>query len=123
MARKPAAGNVELPDHPPGDQSPPEGGGDQQPQGNGEQGDQPAPPPEPPAPPKETKAAAFVRLASNRVSNVLYHVANVGKLSGASYESTPEQRQRMFAAIRKAVDDAEARFQPKPAAGKPTFTL
>jgi hypothetical protein len=73
--------------------------------------------------PGETKADKFTRLAANRTSNVLYHLANVGKLSGSGYEWSPEQKAKMFAAIRKATDDAEAKYAPKAAAGKPAFTF
>lgn len=77
---------------------------------------------EAPAKPNETKAEKFVRLSVPRVQNVLYHLRNVGKLGGAGYEHTPEQKAKIFAAIRKATDDAEAEFKVKAETkGKPEF--
>jgi hypothetical protein len=79
---------------------------------------------EAPAKPNETKAEKFNRLAPPRVSNVLYHLKNVSKLGGAGYEWEPAQKAAMFAAIRRATDEAEAAFKPKgETAGKPAFTF
>lgn len=73
--------------------------------------------------PGETKADKFVRLSQARASNVLYHLRNLGKLGGPGYEWTPEQKARLFAALRKGVDEAEANFKPKGEKGdKPSFT-
>lgn len=77
---------------------------------------------EAPARPNETKAEKFARLAPPRVQNVLYHLRNVGKLGGPGYEWTQDQKAKLFAAVRKATDEAEAEFKVKAdAKGKPAF--
>lgn len=58
----------------------------------------------------ETKAQRFSRLANKRVPKTLKAIANIGNLSGAGYESTPEQRAKIEAALREAVDAAVQRL-------------
>lgn len=70
---------------------------------------------------KADKAQSFKRLAVARTNKVIDSVRLVGNLSGAGYESTPEQRAAMFGAIRASLDEAEARFAGK--SDTPKFEL
>ena len=65
------------------------------------------------APANETKAEKFLRLAPPRINKVIGAIQSLGKLSSNSYEYTPEQTEKMFAAIRKELDECETSFKPK----------
>lgn len=67
-------------------------------------------------PANESKGDKFRRLAKMRVPGALAKIANVGKLAGSGYESTEEQRKKIVADMRAAVDAVEAAFN-RPAAG------
>lgn len=70
----------------------------------------------------ETKSAKFSRLASKRVSKALKAVSNIGNLSGAGYESTPEQRTKIVKALTEAVDSVKTRLEGVKAQGA-TFSV
>lgn len=57
------------------------------------------------AQPKETKNQAFIRLAQKRMTGLKRQGRLVGNLLGPTYESTPQQRQKI---IEAAFDLAEA---------------
>ncbi len=63
--------------------------------------------------PGETKSEKFLRLAPPRVNKVLGSLAALKKLSSSAYEYTPEQAEKMFLAIRDALDDCAEAFKPK----------
>ena len=63
--------------------------------------------------PNETKAEKFVRLASKRVTKTLNNIRQIGQLSGAGYECTPEQVAKMFGALNAAAETAYNRFNAK----------
>ena len=66
------------------------------------------------APAGETKADKFLRLAPPRVNKVIGSLQSLAKLSSrGSYEYTPEQVEKMFAAIKDTLAECEASFQPK----------
>ena len=59
-------------------------------------------------------AVKFVMLAEKRVSKALNIIQMIGKLSGRNtYNYSPKQVAKMFAAMRSALDAAEAKFQPE----------
>lgn len=68
------------------------------------------------APANETKADLFRRLGVARVTRAIKAIDSVGKLSGSGYESTPEQRVKIIAALSGAVERVEARFDGQTAA-------
>ncbi len=70
--------------------------------------------------PGETKADKFSRLGKARVNRAILAVRSLGKLATPSYESTDEQRAKMFGALRRELDTVEAAFKPKDKA-KPDF--
>jgi len=57
-------------------------------------------------PPNETPAQRFTRVGSQRVTNILRNLNNLGKLRGKLYVSTPEQRTKIQAAIDSAFKQA-----------------
>lgn len=60
------------------------------------------------------KAVKFHDLGSKRVNRLLKFIAQLGNLGNRSvYDYTEGEREKIFAAIRKAVDAAEAKFKPK----------
>jgi len=65
-------------------------------------------------PENETPADAFKRLANARTKKVLKSIDTLANLSNGRYERTDEQVATLFAAIRAAVDSAEASFAAKP---------
>ncbi len=66
------------------------------------------------APANETKAEKFLRLAPARVDKVLNGIGSLKKLSvRGTYEYTPEQIEKIFSALRTAMDDCEEAFKPK----------
>jgi hypothetical protein len=60
--------------------------------------------------PNETPEQAFRRLANARTKKVLKSVDTLAGLANGRYERTDEQVSNLFAAIRSAVDAAEATF-------------
>lgn len=59
----------------------------------------------------ETKADAFRRLATKRVTVAVRYIRLVGNMSSrASYEYTPEQVEKIRAALNDAVESTMARF-------------
>ncbi len=76
------------------------------------------------APANETKSEKFTRLAVPRINKVLNGLDSLGKLSNrSSYEYSDEQVEKMFAAIRTHLDDAEAKFKPKETKAGTGFTF
>lgn len=65
-------------------------------------------------PADETKSQKFSRLASARTSKALKAIKNIGNLSGSSYEYTPDQANKIVAALNGAVKTvAEKLTAPK----------
>lgn len=52
----------------------------------------------------ETKAEAFVRLATVRTRKSLKMISLIGNLSGPQYEATPEQIDKIEAALMAQID-------------------
>jgi len=73
----------------------------------------------------ETKAEKFTRIAKLRMGNALYHINNLGKLASPNYEFTPEQVDKMIAALKIAISEVEDRYDAalnkSAAKGKPSF--
>lgn len=65
------------------------------------------------APENETKAERFIRLAKPRMTKAIKAISVLGNLSGAGYEYTPEQVDKMRGAIDAEMQKAFAKFQPK----------
>ncbi len=74
-----------------------------------------------PAPEGETKGERFTRLARSRVTKALNAIRTIGNLSGSEYESTDEQRDKLFAALRNAVDECEQKLYKVKASRKTEF--
>lgn len=72
--------------------------------------------------PNETKAQKFVRLGVPRVTRAIKAIGAIGNLGGSGYESTPEQQEKIIAALRGAVDSVEKRLAGNTTSG-PAFTL
>ena len=62
---------------------------------------------------QESKQDKFKRLASKRVSNAIQKIELIGNLSGASYECTAEDSEKIIAALQQAVDGVKGRFSKK----------
>ena len=59
------------------------------------------------------KAMKFREIAEDRVNSVLKAIRAIGKLTRkASYEHTPDQIDKMFAAMRRELDEVEQKFAP-----------
>lgn len=59
------------------------------------------------------KAVKFRTIAEKRVSMILKRIRMIGRLSRrSSYNYTPEQVAKMFAAMRDELDAAEQKFVP-----------
>jgi hypothetical protein len=76
---------------------------------------------EPAAKVNETKAEKFSRLGKYRTTNALVRIAQLETLGGSGYESTPQQRAAILAALRKGVDKVEAAFSTVKGDSKPAF--
>lgn len=74
-------------------------------------------------PENETKNEKFVRIASPRVNAVIDKLDILSNCASINYEYTEEQVENMFQAIRDAVDDCYAQFQPKVKTEKEKFTF
>jgi hypothetical protein len=64
------------------------------------------------------KAGSFKRLAVARTNRAIDAIRLVGNLSGGGYESTEDQREAVFGAIRSSLAEAESRFAGKTDANK-----
>lgn len=71
----------------------------------------------------ETKNEKFVRIASPRVNAVIDKLDILSNCASSNYEYTEEQVENMFQAIRDAVDNCYAQFQPKVKSEKEKFTF
>jgi len=58
----------------------------------------------------ETKHDKFKRLATPRVTNALKKIELIGNLASSSYEYTPEEVEKIFAALLQTLDSTKARF-------------
>ncbi len=74
-------------------------------------------------PENETKNEKFVRIASPRVNAVIDKLDILSNCASSNYEYTEEQVENMFQAIRDAVDNCYAQFQPKVKSEKEKFTF
>ena len=74
-------------------------------------------------PKDETKNEKFIRIASPRVNSVIDKLDILSNCASANYEYTEEQVEAMFDAIRTAVDNCYAQFQPKVKSEKEKFTF
>lgn len=74
-------------------------------------------------PENETKNEKFVRIASPRVNAVIDKLDILSNCASNNYEYTEEQVENMFQAIRDAIDDCYAQFQPKVKSEKEKFTF
>lgn len=70
----------------------------------------------------EPKSTRFMRLALPRVTKAIKAISTIGNLSGGQYESTPEQREKILAALNEAVNIVSVRLS-KETAKTSTFTL
>lgn len=59
---------------------------------------------------QESKADKFRRIATIRTNSALKAINGLGKLSTPAYESTPEQIEKIFTALQKALDNARDKF-------------
>ena len=72
----------------------------------------------------ESKADKFQRLAVFRMNKVLGIIDQIGKLGNrSSYDYSEEQVNKMFTALRNALDAAEAKFKAKKDEGKGGFSF
>lgn len=74
-------------------------------------------------PKNESKNEKFIRIASPRVNSVIDKLDILSNCASANYEYTEEQVEAMFDAIRNAVDNCYAQFQPKVKSEKEKFTF
>ena len=76
------------------------------------------------APANESKADKFRRLMNARMTATLDKIRLLSNLSNrASYEYTPEQVEKIMAALRNEIDWLEREFQPRAAETKKVFEL
>ena len=71
----------------------------------------PAGAPQPAGESGESKEQKFVRLATKRTQAALSKIRLLTNLSASSYRYTPEQADRIVAALREAVDEVDAKFK------------
>ena len=71
----------------------------------------------------ETKNEKFIRIATPRVNSVIDKLDILSNCASANYEHTEEQVEAMFDAIRTAVDNCYAQFQPKVKVEREKFTF
>jgi len=67
------------------------------------------------------KSSSFKRLAVSRTNKALNDIRLIGNLASANYDSTPEQIEHVFNALRASIAEAEARFAG--VTERETFTL
>ncbi len=58
----------------------------------------------------ETKHDKFKRLATQRVTNALKKIELIGNLATASYESSPEEVEKIFTSLQQAIENTKNRF-------------
>lgn len=58
----------------------------------------------------ESKSDKFKRLASKRVVNAVSKIELIANLSSSSYESTPEEVEKILSALQGSVDKVKAAF-------------
>lgn len=58
----------------------------------------------------ETKHDKFKRLATQRVTNALKKIELIGNLSSSGYEYSPEEVEKIFAALQHTLDSTKSRF-------------
>jgi len=71
----------------------------------------------------ESKEDKFRRLAGMRVNNALQKIRIIGNLAGPGYSYTPEQIEKIIAALNGAIAEVEAKFQKKIEKDKDKFAL
>lgn len=64
-------------------------------------------------PADESKAAKFTRLAQQRVTKALKAIKQITNLSGAGYESTEEQREKIITVLTEGVSAVRDSFAGK----------
>ncbi|MEE3501003.1 hypothetical protein [Acidiphilium acidophilum] len=70
------------------------------------------------------KTEAFKRLAENRTNEALDAIRKIGNLSNRNnYSFSPQQIEKIFAALRSALDAAEHRFSETEEAAEDRFSL
>ncbi|MHB1302533.1 MAG: hypothetical protein ACYCZB_03535 [Acidiphilium sp.] len=70
------------------------------------------------------KAEAFRRLAENRTNEALEAIRKIGNLSNrANYSFEAAQVEKVFDALRRALEAAEAKFGEAPESDEQRFTL
>ena len=58
----------------------------------------------------ESKHDKFKRLASQRVTNAIKKIELISHLASSSYESTPEEVEKIFTALQQTLDGAKDKF-------------
>ena len=58
----------------------------------------------------ETKHDKFKRLAMQRVTSALKKIELIGNLATSSYESSPEEVEKIFTSLQQTLDSTKARF-------------
>ena len=58
----------------------------------------------------ESKHDKFKRLATLRVANALKKIELIGNLSSSGYEYTPEEVEKIFAALKQTLESTKSRF-------------
>ena len=71
----------------------------------------------------ESKQDKFKRIATQRVSNAIKKVELIGNLAGPGYASTPEDVDKIFAALQQTLDTAKEKFSKIKRADKTNFEL
>jgi len=59
---------------------------------------------------EESKHDKFKRLATPRVTNALKKIELIGNLASSSYEYTPEEVEKIFAALQQTLTNTRNRF-------------
>jgi len=71
----------------------------------------------------ETKHDKFKRLATQRVTNAIKKIELVGQLSSSSYESTPEEVEKIFTTLQQTLDSSKDRFSKTKRVDSSKFVL
>ncbi|NQU94680.1 MAG: hypothetical protein HQ549_00395 [Candidatus Omnitrophica bacterium] len=71
----------------------------------------------------ESKHDKFKRLATQRVTNAIKKIELLGNLSGAGYESTPEEVEKIFKALQDTLDGVKEKFSKTARVDKSKFEL
>ena len=71
----------------------------------------------------ETKHDKFKRLATQRVTNAIKKIELVGQLSSSSYESTPEEVEKIFTTLQQTLDSSKERFSKTKRVDSSKFVL